>query len=395
MIKLLTFTTLYPNPEQPRHGIFVETRLRKMLSQDPDLRTVVIAPVPWFPLNSSLFHQYSKYARIPLKNTRNGITIFHPRYPVIPKIGMNIAPFLMFIAMLPVFIRMKKKYDFDLIDSHYFYPDGVTAALLGKFFSKPVVITARGSDINVLPNYFLPRTMIRWAGRHASAIIAVSKKLAEKIQSLGINSTKIRICRNGVDLQTFSPPKDRENLRKQLGLNGTVILSVGNLISLKGHDIVIQALKKLPGKTLIIIGKGPKEESLKQLVLNYGLTERVQFIGEIEQDKLAKYYGAADILTLASSREGMPNVVLESIACGTPVVATRVGGIEEIITSRNLGILTDERSVEGIYHGITDLLELNLSRKLVRKHAIHFSWDKILTENVQIYKDITAQTHVS
>ena len=173
-MKILTFSTLFPNDIQPYHGVFVENRLRHLLERCDGIESRVIAPVPWFPFAGSAFGQYGKYAAAPRRETRHGLEIDHPRYPVIPKVGMTLAPFLLYAASRgPVRRLLESGYDFDLIDAHYFYPDGIAAAMLGRQLGKPVVITARGTDLNLIPQYALPRRMILWAAAQAAGMITV------------------------------------------------------------------------------------------------------------------------------------------------------------------------------------------------------------------------------
>ena len=153
MYKTLLFSTLFPNSIKPRHGIFVASRLGKLL-ESGKVQTKVVAPVPWFPFKTSIFGQYSDSARIPKEERAHGIDVFHPRYYLLPKVGMNIAPYSLYKAGLANTLEIiKSGYDFDLIDAHYFYPDGVSAVHMGEKLSKPVVITARGSDINLICQY--------------------------------------------------------------------------------------------------------------------------------------------------------------------------------------------------------------------------------------------------
>src|SRR5436190_20168508 len=131
-MKVLTYTTLYPNAAQPHHGIFVEQRLRQVRRRR-DLPVRVIAPVPWFPFDHPRFGAYAAYARTPRVEERHGMEIAHPRYPVIPAVGMTVAPPLLAGATLPAVHRLQRDgFDFDLIDAHYFYPDGVAAAWIAK-----------------------------------------------------------------------------------------------------------------------------------------------------------------------------------------------------------------------------------------------------------------------
>ncbi|EQD78820.1 glycosyl transferase group 1, partial [mine drainage metagenome] len=291
-----------------------------------------LAPVPWFPFTHEYFGDYARQARIPKTEVRHGISIEHPRYPLIPKFGMNLAPWGMALACLPLLrAQIRHGQDFDLIDAHYFYPDGVAATLLGRWLKKPVLITARGSDLNLLPHHPIPRALIQRAARHAAHLITVSGALKQELLHLGVNEHKITVLRNGVDLSLFQPT-EREETRKKLGVNGPLLVSVGNLVSGKGHDLVVRALESLPSFHLLIIGSGPEQKTLERLVQEQGLTQRVQFKTHIPQVELAKHYSAADALVLASASEGWANVLLEAMACGTPVVSTAVGGSPELIT---------------------------------------------------------------
>ena len=160
-MKLLTFTTLYPNAIQPHHGVFVENRLRHLIASG-EVTSRVLAPVPWFPFRNPRFGQYADFARVPDEEERHGIRISHPRFGLIPKIGMTLAPHLLYRAARREAARIRSSgYEFDVIDAHYFYPDGVAAAMLARDLDKPLVITARGTDLNLIPKYAAPRRMIR------------------------------------------------------------------------------------------------------------------------------------------------------------------------------------------------------------------------------------------
>ena len=199
-MKILTFSTLYPHAARPSHGIFVETRLRHLLASGK-VESRVVAPVPWFPSRNPRFGAYAVHAAAPREERRHGIQVLHPRYPLLPKIGMTLTPFLLAWAVRPAIGRILSSFAFDLIDAHYFYPDGVAAILLGRHFGKPVVITARGTDVNLIPRYRLPRAMIRWAARHAAGIITVARALKDDLVNAGVPGERIEVLRNGVDLQ--------------------------------------------------------------------------------------------------------------------------------------------------------------------------------------------------
>ena len=386
-IRIVTFTSLYPNAVQPTHGVFVENRLRHLVASGRVLSRVV-APVPWFPsLLSPFSDRYACYARVPPLEQRFGLEIRHPRYPVLPKIGMSLAPASLFIRSLPVLRRLQAEGgDFDLIDAHYFYPDGVAAAMLGRVLRKPVVITARGSDVMLFARFALARAMIRSAAGSAAGIITVSKALKNELVRLGVQPAHIRVLRNGVDLKMFRPA-DREKTRRDLRFDGSTLLSVGRLIALKGHDLVIEALPRLPDYQLVIVGDGPERAALEALARRTGVAERVRFLGVIEHDKLPSVFSAADALVLASSREGWPNVLLEAMACGTPVVVSNIPGIAEVVTDR-VGVMMPERTPAGVAAAVERLFSAPCNRLDIRRYAEDFSWDETSKGQMSLFQEI-------
>jgi len=274
-MKLLTFSTLYPNAVTPHHGVFVENRLRHLLSGG-QVQSRVVAPVPWFPFGAKVFGEYGGFSRVPKSETRHGVLIDHPRYMVIPKIGMNWVPSAMAASALPVIQRIiAEGYDFDVLDAHYFYPDGVAAIKIGQALGKPVTITARGTDINLVPHYDKPRAMIQSAAKQASAVVTVCQALKDGLIDLGVERDRIEVLRNGVDLEIFSPFEDRMQLRSNLGIQSKTILSVGHLVERKGHHLAIEALTLLPDIKLLVAGQGPENKNLKNLSKSLGVADRV------------------------------------------------------------------------------------------------------------------------
>jgi glycosyltransferase involved in cell wall biosynthesis len=382
-MKILTFSTLYPHAARPSHGVFVETRLRHLLASGK-VESTVVAPVPWFPSRNARFGEYAVHASAPREERRHGIQVLHPRYPLLPKLGMTLTPFLLARAVRPVIERILRGYAFDLIDAHYFYPDGVAAILLGRHFGKPVVITARGTDVNLIPRYRLPRAMIRWAARHAAGIITVARALKDDLVRVGVPAERIEVLRNGVDLQLFRPI-EREAGRRKLEVSRTTLLSVGHLIPRKAHDLVIQALRWLPQMDLFVIGDGPEREVLGALARKSGVSDRVRFVRALAQEELRNYYGAADALVLASSREGWANVLLESMACGTPVVASNIGGTPEVVSVPEAGVLMAERTPEAIAEAVQRLFARYPDRGATRRYAEKFSWEETTRGQLQMF----------
>jgi teichuronic acid biosynthesis glycosyltransferase TuaC len=379
---------LFPNAVQPTHGVFVENRLRHLVARGR-VTSQVVAPVPWFPRSlARLFPSYAAFADVPRVEVRHGLDVFHPRFPVLPKFGMNLGPMALFARALPEFHRLRREGgDFDLIDAHYFYPDGVAAILLGKAMNKPVVITARGTDINLIPNHAIPRRMIRYAAREAAGVITVSRALKERLVALGVAASHVRVLRNGVDLETFHPG-ERSPVRARLGLKGCTLLSIGNLIESKGHHLAIKALLAFPEAFLMIAGEGPERPALSRLVRRLGLADRVRFLGRVPHEQLPDIYTAADALVLASSREGWPNVLLEAMACGTPVVASAIGGIPEVVTAAEAGVLIQERDENGVAKALGQLFQQLPERTATRRYAEKFGWDETTEGQIKLFSEI-------
>lgn len=350
----------------------------------------MVAPVPLFPFKGRVWGKYGEFSQIPLIDERFGIQVSHPRYPLLPKIGLSTAPFLMAIATLPHLQRiLNNGYKFEIIDAHFFYPDGVAATLLAKWLNKKVVITARGTDIHTYPSLLIPRLLIRWASNHADHAIAVCEALRKELIRLGAPVTRVTTLNNGVNLEFFSPASNRSFQRQNMGLRGTILLSVGNLIPLKGHDLIIRALLKLPEQfQLLIIGDGDQEHSLKNLARQLGLERRVFFLGSMPQDQLRAYYQVADALILASSREGWANVLLEAMACGTPVLATKTWGTPEVVAHPNAGLLVEERSADCIAQMVLQLFNHMPAREDTCKYAEQFDWSATTKGQIKIFNSI-------
>lgn len=390
MLKSLTFSTLFPNPAQPRHGIFVEERLRHLVASGK-VDTQVIAPVPWFPFTHPAFGSYAHFARVPHQEQRYGIDVLHPRYPLIPRFGMTLAPALMTAALSGTLRRAFAGGEgFDLIDAHYLYPDGVAAVNLGARLGVPVVVTARGTDVNLIPNFSGPRRMIVHAARRAAAVITVCQALKDRLVTLGVPADHITVLRNGVDLDRFRHT-DREAARSRLGFRGSVLLSVGHLIERKGHHLAISALRALPDMQLVIVGDGPMQRQLRLQAQALRVDDRVQFAGARTHAELVDFYNAADALVLPSDREGMANVLLESIACGTPVIATALWGTPEVVSAPEAGVLMRERTADALVDACHELFERYPGRAATRRHAEQFSWENTTRGQLELFDRILSR----
>ncbi|WP_291299257.1 glycosyltransferase family 4 protein [Elioraea sp.] len=381
-LRLLTFSTLYPNPAQPNHGVFVENRLRHLVATG-EAESTVLAPVPWFPGRTP------PRRAVPVAERRHGLAVHHPRYLALPGLGMATNPMLLYRAARAALDGlMRQGLAVNLIDGHYLYPDGIAAVWLARDLGLPVVLTARGSDTSQLPHYRLPGLLIREAIAQADALIAVSAALGEGLVALGAAPGKVTVLRNGVDLALFRPVADRAALRETLGFTGPTLLSIGHLIERKRHHLVIEALRHLPEHRLLIIGEGPERAALEARAQEWGVSPRVRFAGAVPHRELPRYYTAADVMVLASSREGWANVLLEAMGCGTPVVATPAWGSREAVAAPEAGIVVDDATAEAIAAAVRHLCENPPDRVATAAYAAQFSWDETSAGQLALFRRV-------
>ncbi len=339
----------------------------------------VVAPVPYFPaIEINWRWRFSQVVRLEI---RDGIEVYHPRYYMIPKIGMCLYGLMMFLSVLGTIRKIRKTFNFDLIDAHFVYPDGLAAVLLGWVFRKPVVVSARGSDINLYSQFPLIRRLLRCTLLQSDRVVAVSQRLKEAMMRIGVPDAKISVIPNGVDTEKFHPlVKSEARKRLNIAIDGDIVLSVGHLTPNKGFHLVIRAMKLLMQQrpqrniSLIIIGEGRCRRELEKMVAELGLDNHISFQGSVAHEQLLVWYSAADICCLASEIEGWPNVLLESLACGTPVIATAAGGIPEIIRSDRIGLLVDREESK-----ISEAIDTGLNKQWrsgdLLDHARRHSWD--------------------
>jgi glycosyltransferase involved in cell wall biosynthesis len=381
-MRILVFTTLFPSHNRPNFGIFILQRIHH-LARRPGNIVKVASPVPYFPswLPSKRWRQYSQ---IPREESIGDLSVYHPRYLLFPGLFMPLHGLLMFIGSLLLVWRLHRQFRFDCIDAHYIYPDGFAGVLLGKVLGLPVVLSARGTDINLFPSFRVIRQMIVWSLRNAQGVIVVSRALRNAVVDLGLPTEKICVIPNGIDTGRFHPIP-RDEARRALGLpkDGKIAVSVASLTEVKNHSLLISAFAKLSGTSfgprLILIGDGILRPALEELIGKFQLQERIALVGAKPNEELPLWFSAADVSCLVSSREGWPNVIMESIACGTPVVATRVGGIPEIICSPKLGILAEQDS-DSIVAALQTALAKEWDRDALATEARLRSWDTVATE---------------
>lgn len=384
-IKILLFSSLFPHAGEPTLGIFVANRLKQLL-QHEHVKATVVAPVPWFPFKGEIWGSYGRAAKAENREMIDDVEVYHPRFIALPKVGMRTNPFFIRLAAERMVRELLDQgRTFDLIDSHYLYPDGVAAAYLSKKFKLPLIMTARGSDVTQIGLIEGPRKQILKASEQASHLITVSNNLRRDLIGMGVPAAKITTLRNGVDLDRFKETK-RSEMRKDLA-TGNIMLFAGWLIPRKRLDIVLEVTACLKDITTVIVGSGPQETHIRKEIERLGIDERVILCGQVKPEHMPPYFSAADVLLLPSDREGWANVLLEALACGTPVVTRAIGGAPDLITEEVAGRVVDSEKPELLAEAVEDVLRQSYERSKVRAFAENYDWRETSRGQKEIFEN--------
>jgi glycosyltransferase involved in cell wall biosynthesis len=290
--------------------------------------------------------------------------------------------------------RIHARSPIDVIDGHYVYPDGTAAVAVGRDLGLPVVLSSRGTDLNLFPRFAAVRRRIQANLAACRHLVCVCTELKNVALELGTPEEKVSVIGNAVDATLFHGG-DREQARAQLGLpaDKIVVLSVGHMTERKGFHLLIGAIARLrrDDVLLCIAGDGPQRSELDRLVAERGLGGRVRLPGAVRNEDLPAWYRAADLFVLASSREGWPNVLCEAQACGLPAVATRVWGIPEIVSRPELGVLVEDRSEAGISAALAEALGREWDRPGIEAVGRSRTWEQVADELEAIFRAVTSR----
>lgn len=396
---VVLFTNAFPNAAEPQRGAFtfqIARALEGMVELD------IVAPLPFVPRWMARSHPI---AGVSAAERMEGLAVHHPRYLVIPKIAGATHTATLALAALPVIRSIQRRRRIDLINAHWVYPDGVAAVWIGRRLGIPMCLTALGCDINAYANMPLRRPQIVWALEHACGIGAVSRNLKNGMLALlkeprkGVRPGRapfrplpdIRVIPNGVDARRFAP-MPRNEARARLGLSdeGRIVLTVGSQDEVKGTRYLIEAcamLSDLPDLHLVLVGDGPLRQSLRLLALKSGVSDRVLFAGKRDHAEVALWMNAADVFCLPSLREGHPNVVMEALACGTPVVASDVGAASEIL-SPETGLLVPPANGKILAETLHLALDTSWNRETIRNSVVRSSWEECAGRYLDWYREI-------
>lgn len=379
-MRVVVLSSAFPSRTRPTYGVFVRERVRRVAER---CDVVVVAPVPWFPLNRRL--RGAAVADTPGRETQDGLTVHHPRFLCVPGVAKTLDGVLYALSLGPVLARLRRRFPFELIDAHFTYPDGVGAALLATAFGCPSVITLRGTHDLRHAGFALRRRQIRSALRAATRVIAVSESLRRFAVGLGLAEERVRVIPNGVDGARFLP-SDRAAARERLGLprDRVILLAVGALIEGKGHHRVVDVLPDLVARRreLLYVVVGPEMPGdehrafLEARVRAQGLEEHVRIVGARPHDEVPLWMAAADLFCLATRGEGWCNAIMEALACGLPVVTTRVGGNAELVGEGRDGLLVPFGDGPALAAAVLRALASPWDRAAIATRARANSWER-------------------
>jgi glycosyltransferase involved in cell wall biosynthesis len=392
-LKILSLSTEYPNPVEPGKGLFVHARLRG-IATGADL--TIIAPVALLDYANPDGRLFASL-RIPKSRSDHGTKVFHLRW-LYPPFGGWLNAFFLYLRLVWPVARLRRRRAVDLIDAHFTHPEGIAAALLGKTLGIPVMITMRGSELRYQRQRF-KRFWMAWALRRADRVVTVSEGLRVLAIELGAAAAAVRTVPNGINHDIFFR-RDREACRRirHIPKAARLILSAGDLARIKGHHRVIEALRSLvdaglPAYLLIAGGVGRSGQyaaALRARVAELGLEDRVRFAGMASQDTLAELMCAADVFCLASASEGWPNVVNEALACGTPVVATDVGAVRQMLPSTQFGTVVPVDDTPSLGAALREALTRAWDHAAISSWGRSRSWGQVAEEVLEEAKKAVA-----
>lgn len=391
LLKVLSLSSTFPTPWQPSLGTFVRARLDRVASF---AQIKVLAPVAVMEFGNPTRRGFGTGALARCYKDRS-LDVIRPRW-IYPPLGGCLNGFLLFLQLLVPITRLRKSFPFQIIDAHFGHPDGIAAMLLARMLGCPFTITLRGNE-TFHSKYFFRGRAVRWAIRRADRVITVSQRLREFAIESGAAANRVVTIPNGVDTGLFYP-REGQVVRERLELatDTPLILSAGYLIERKGHHRVIQALHRLRAcdvtAHLIIAGgpgaEGAFEQTLRRQVADLALEKQVHFLGHVETEAMPELMSAADVVCLASSREGWPNVVNEALACGTPVVATDIGGVPDMLTSDRYGFVVPAGDQRALETALQKALLKSWDRDAIAEWGQKRSWQTVADDVIRVFRDV-------
>ncbi|HEY1173783.1 MAG TPA: glycosyltransferase [Verrucomicrobiae bacterium] len=386
-MKILFISNLFPDRQEPNRGV-VNARLLRHMAKEAEVR--VISPRPslsgWWKKDSGRTALAEDVQFAPL----------YPWVPYVPKVGSKFNDRLYAGRLRSCISEVRQTYKFDAVLCSWLYPDACAVSHLAGEMGFSYAAVAQGSDVHQYISMPSRRTRIVKAVNRSVRTIARSQELARLLLEAGAIKEKLQVIYNGVEGDIFKPG-DRSEARRILGLpeSGKLILYVGNLLPVKNPGLALAGLQRLhsisapsEGPSLLMVGQGTLESSLKSKAVELGLGDRVIWAGSQPPRQVALYLQAADVLCLPSDNEGLPNVMLEAFASGLPVVATQVGGIPEVLNRPELGRLVPPRDAEAMANALRQILSSPQDAEFIGKIGAGFSWRQTADAYLGVFENM-------
>jgi teichuronic acid biosynthesis glycosyltransferase TuaC len=377
----------------PRRAVFVRNLA---VALEKRVALTVVAPVPFAPPVPGV-SRWRLLRSIESRAQDGPLTVYHPRFVAVPKLeALNGVSYgLGVLRLLRSLVRAR---GIELLHAHCAYPDAVGVATAATALRLPLVITAHGSDINVYAEKPTVRPQLRGALRRAAGVIAVSRAIEERIRALepSLGSRVVCIPCAAVDPSVFRV-RDQALARRHLGLEpaARIVVFAGELVPIKGVATLIEAwgLLEQSGQLavtdrLIVIGDGPLKRALQSEAQAARVAHLVRFAGEVSQEELSTWLSAANIFCLPSRNEGTPNVVIEALACGRPVVASAVGGIPDLIRPAVNGLLVDPGDSQALARGLSGALARSWNSEQIALTVSGYTWEALAQRNAELYSRV-------
>jgi len=379
-LRVVLVTSQFPTPTEPERGIFT-LQIARRLATRCDL--TVVCPLPWFPAVPFLrpLRQWYRFAEVPSAWTQDGVRILAPKYPLLPRLSERFHGRLVAARLRRLLWDLKQSEGIDVINSHWLYPDAVAVHVATRAFPLPHVPTGLGCDVNAFIDDPAKGPQILDMLHASQHVTVVSESLRHHLIARGIPANTVTTIPNGVDARRFHP-LDRGAARHRLGLvdEREYVLYVGRFSEEKSVTTLVDAMALVaasrPRADLLLVGDGPLQRLLTERARALRIAARVRFVGPQEHRQVAEWMAAADCVCLPSTREGCPNVVLEALACGRPVVASAVGGVPEMITSET-GILVPPSTPSALATALSAALDRTWDCAVITRSAALRSWDVV------------------
>lgn len=378
-LNVLLISNLFPTPVDAIRGVFTYQLARRLQAM---CDVTVVCPLPWFPrwARGKMFEKWADFSRIPELYEWRGFTVHSPKYPILPRMSEVALAALMFPSLYRTVKRLHRIRRFDVVNTHWLYPDAVAAAWCTRLLGLPHVVTALGCDANLFMTQRHKRFQIEPAIRQAEGVTVVSDALRQFLVQQGFGDKPIDVIPNGVDAELFRP-RDKGECARELGIasRGKTVVFVGQLLEVKGVIYLIEAVERLVAGgrdiSVYLVGEGSGRPAYEAEVARRGLSGRIRFVGNRPHSEIAVWMGAGDVFCLPSIREGFPNVVLEALFSGRPVVASRVGGIPEMVNEKN-GCLVEPGDPAALADALGKTLEKTWDANSILATVSHLSWER-------------------